>query len=369
MAKKRKKSRRKQNKQRSATQPTESTTVDAEARAEDDVVPIDLDAEVDSDLEDASVEELLKQAAGMSSEDDEELGVVFVEEPTGDLDVTFVEEAGDDLNVVFVDDPEDDIEVISLDDPDEEVTTISLDDDVEEDADSLIAQALAAAGEEEEGTSVPAAAHSEPTDDGAVAVPTPADPTPVMTPDALEALQELRTEGVGASPEVVLDLGEGGTPEDRDRLLRAALAHVEMQEAVYRVPTETSTRRRRSAGVTAAVLVVALWVAVAPPAILVPPSAPGVDTADRIEGVQTALWLQVQQIEAFRVENGRLPDELSELRYPLAGMTYVRSSSRLYQVVARAPDGSPISYDSASPDPVFVEISGRLYGSPEEVGS
>ena len=91
------------------------------------------------------------------------------------------------------------------------------------------------------------------------------------------------------------------------------------------------------------------WVAGEPP-LQVPPAA-----LER--GVVAALYLQAQQIEVFRIRNGRLPRSLAELPVRVPGVLFVRSNNRLYQLVAARPDGRALVYDSANPEPVFEQIA------------
>lgn len=329
---------------------------------------VDLDAEVaaidlDADLDGSSVEDLLAAASALADDPTDAEGTV---EPDETEVLTSLDDDHDHEPFESAT-AEDRAGEGSVDVAEEEtVTTISLDDDVDEDTDDLIAQALALSGEGTEPEGTTAAAPADEVEE-APELSLPADPpgpgpqTPVMTRDALNALRELRTAGVGpGEAELVLDLGEGGTPEDRDRLLQAALAHVEMQDAVYRVPTTTTRPRRFGAAATAVVLVAALWVAVAPPSILVPPSPATPTEADLLDGVHSMLWLHMQQVESFRVESGRLPRDISELSDPQPGVQYVRSSNRLYQLVMRAADGRAIMYDSGSPAPVFDGLAERF---------
>lgn len=183
------------------------------------------------------------------------------------------------------------------------------------------------------------------------------DDTPLIGPDALVALSEFRDEGVATVPEeLVLELGEATSAEERDRLLAAALAHVEMQDAIYRVPLESGTTRRWKGVLAAVIFVMALFLAGLPPAFLVPEAPSPVTTDERLRGIRMALLLQAEQVDAFQVREDRLPTSLAEVETALPGIRLVRSSNRLYQLVAYTPDGDAVVYDSASPDPAFAEV-------------
>lgn len=184
------------------------------------------------------------------------------------------------------------------------------------------------------------------------------DDAPLIGPDALVALSEFRDEGVATVPEeLVLELGEATSAEERDRLLAAALAHVEMQDAIYRVPLESGTTRRWKGLLAAVIFVMALFLASFPPAFLVPEAPSPVTTGERLRGIRMALLLQAEQVDAFQVREDRLPASLTEVETALPGIRLVRSSNRLYQLVAYTPDGEAVVYDSASPDPAFAEVA------------
>ncbi|MFQ5537172.1 MAG: hypothetical protein ACE5GJ_06935 [Gemmatimonadota bacterium] len=147
--------------------------------------------------------------------------------------------------------------------------------------------------------------------------------------------------------------------EERERLLAEALAHVTAQDLQY---SETPLEERRPAiwkGVLALLLLAAAaYAAVLPPAWLPRPPVPAVTQGDREIGVRAALFLQAQAVEGFRVRELRLPGSLEEVGRALPDITFVRSNNRVYQLVARRPNGRPLVYDSAHPDPGFEAVGG-----------
>ena len=160
------------------------------------------------------------------------------------------------------------------------------------------------------------------------------------------------------------DLGDDGapldfesTPEHRARLLAATVAHAEMQEARYRVPTERRQASRLKGVAALMVFVLAGSLAIAPPDIVVPDAPVEPTSTEMRRGVVAALALQAQQIEAFRTREGRIPREMTELAVILPGIRYVWSSNRLYQLVAYGPDGEAVIYDSASPAEAFRSVT------------
>jgi hypothetical protein len=155
--------------------------------------------------------------------------------------------------------------------------------------------------------------------------------------------------------------------EDRERLLAEALAHAEEQEAHYRLPMEPRRRQPRwKLAVAFLLFVVAGSLALNPPALLRGRRPAAVTLGERERGIRATLYLQAQQVEAFRIERGRLPTSLSEVSVRLPGMEYVRSNSRTYQLVVRRPDGSTVVYDSSVPGRGFARL-GAPWGLKDRV--
>lgn len=147
------------------------------------------------------------------------------------------------------------------------------------------------------------------------------------------------------------------SPEDRSRLLAEAIAHAENREARYR---QLPPVRRRGGQwkvlLAFIVLMLAGYIGLAPPAWLAGGPLPQVSSAERGRGVVAALQMQARQIEVFQARHGRLPRTLDEVPVRIPGVRFVRSNSRVYQLVAARPDGRALVYDSAKPDPEFEEV-------------
>jgi hypothetical protein len=242
--------------------------------------------------------------------------------------------------------------------------------------DRLIAEALAfvnqedGAAEESRDSADPAAPdEARPADVGAEGVesthevppdaPPDSPPPPTLSGDADAALKAIELEGGDGDPgeEVLDDLGEISTPEDRDRLLAAALAHAEMREATYRVPTDTGQARRWKGTIASVVFVIAMIVAASPPALVVPDPPAHLTDTDRLYGIRVTLLLQAHQVRAFRIREQRLPDSVADLAAPFPGVRFVKSNNRLYQLIAYTLNGQAIVYDSAAPTPEFEAIA------------
>lgn len=153
------------------------------------------------------------------------------------------------------------------------------------------------------------------------------------------------------------ELAQLSTHETRSRLLAEAVAHAEAKEARYRVPMkEPGAELRWKAPLALAIFAAAALAAVAPPAWVVPDPPARLDASDRLHGIQLTLLLQAQQVEAFRTREQRLPESLDDVAVRFAGVRFVRSNSRVYQLVGYTPRGEAVVYDPAHPGPDFERL-------------
>lgn len=354
MARKRKKSRSK--KQRKATGASDATSTDA------------LKAGGDEAVEDTSEDQATDEVAAVAIDDEHETSIADARSAVVAMD------QDDPDDVVSPPQGESEPEIVMPDDFDDaELDVISLDDD-EESHERLIAEAVAFAAAKESDIDTPApqdaiegeadlhelavgeGPHSS---EDAAPIARPATTSGLsLTRDAVAALSEMQAQGLIDLPEdLVIDLGEATTDDERDRLLAAALAHVELQEARFRVPTDRRRTRGWKGTAASALVMLTLLVALAPPAILVPDPPAQLTESDLTYGVVVALILQAQQIDAFRAREQRLPDSLDDLGTVLPDIRYVKSSNRLYQLVAYTSDGIAVVYDSAAPAAIFERIA------------
>ena len=338
------------------------------------MIDLDVDAEGDAGAMAALLAETVALAESSDSPGTLDDGKESFQEvdDSDDPDDTNVSLDADDLTWESTDAP-DGMEVVPPADSQETPVALDLDAQEEYDRERLIAEAIAFAEADESGTEpeptlAPSDGNAETSGSpGAASTPSVTFPTragvpplPAIGADALAALSAMNRQGVTLPDELVLDLGEATTPEDRDRLLAAALAHVEMQDAVYRVAAKQNRQSSRWKGAAAALLfLVAIAVAAQPPDWVVPEAPATLTAADRLDGVRLTLLLQMQQIEVFRAREGRLPDALTEIAIVLPGVRFVKSNNRVYQLVAYSPDGDPVLYDSAAPPAWFEEVAAR----------
>lgn len=110
--------------------------------------------------------------------------------------------------------------------------------------------------------------------------------------------------------------------------------------------------------------VFAVYLLIAPPSWVTMNPIEGPDVAAEEQSLRVAMYLQAQQVEAFRVETGRLPTSLAELdRDPVVDdVDYVRQGDD-FQLVASVGE-SALVYDSAAPDSEFAaSVAARMSGA------
>jgi len=155
--------------------------------------------------------------------------------------------------------------------------------------------------------------------------------------------------------------------EDRERILADVLAHAEAQEAQYKtLPAAEPVGGRWKLAVASLLFALAAWVALVPPAWVAGAAAPLPTEGDQERGLRAAIYLQAQQVEAFKLREGRLPSHLSELPVEFTGLTLVRSNNRVYQIRGLRPDGVVVVYDSGRPSPAFEAAAASWIGAGEE---
>jgi len=100
--------------------------------------------------------------------------------------------------------------------------------------------------------------------------------------------------------------------------------------------------------------VLAVYLLISPPRWITvhPIAAP--DSATQQEGLRMAMYVQSQQIEAYRIQHGRLPSTLAELPgTPQPGIEYQVQSSDAYRLVGT--DGpTALIYDSTESPADFL---------------
>ncbi|MDP2956529.1 MAG: hypothetical protein Q8N53_08910 [Longimicrobiales bacterium] len=107
--------------------------------------------------------------------------------------------------------------------------------------------------------------------------------------------------------------------------------------------------------------VLAVYLLIAPPKwVVVNPIDPP-DLAAQSDDLKRAMWFQAQRIEAYRIQNGRLPALLADAGSSTPGVEYVREGDR-YQLIGMVGE-APVIWDSTGSNTEFAAlVAGALGG-------
>lgn len=110
-------------------------------------------------------------------------------------------------------------------------------------------------------------------------------------------------------------------------------------------PPKKQPRWMLPVGIQLAVL--AVYLLISPPRLIAVNPIPGPDPATQEQGLRMAMYVQSQQIEAYRRQHGRLPNTLADLPgTPQPGVEYQLQGSDEYRLVGNNGPAALI-YDSA----------------------
>ena len=153
---------------------------------------------------------------------------------------------------------------------------------------------------------------------------------------------------------------------DREEILADALAHAATQEAHLRQPLpETKRTGAWKAPLAMMVFTLSAYLLAFPPPWISGTALPTISESARVDGTRAAIFIQAQQIEAFRVRRGRLPGSLEEVEGALPGIRFVRSNSRVFQLVATDVGRPSVIYDSTRPIDEFAGAA-AAWGVPQQ---
>ena len=147
--------------------------------------------------------------------------------------------------------------------------------------------------------------------------------------------------------------------EEHDRA-RALAAVMRDQSERADAALDDELRRQRRARTRRSALIV-VWVGMAylwfgtPSWLTVAPS-PDQTIGEEAQALRLNVFLQTQQIEAYRIARGRLPYVLEEASPPFQGMEYRRRDSRSFDLKG-ASSRVHLRYESETPALDFVEES------------
>ncbi len=146
--------------------------------------------------------------------------------------------------------------------------------------------------------------------------------------------------------------------EERERLVAEVAAIAETKDIQFqRLPPGPTKRGGWKMPVALVLFLLAVSVAAFPPRWLAGEATPSPTSDELQRGLRAALYLQAEQVEVFRSREGRLPRALDEVSVRIPGIRFVRSNSRVYQLVGFLTDGDPVVYDSARPTDEFDAVA------------
>lgn len=140
----------------------------------------------------------------------------------------------------------------------------------------------------------------------------------------------------------------------------AVLKHAAERDAAARakIPPKPQSRWALPVGINLGVLALYL-LAFTPDWVTVDP-IPAPDPAARVESLRLAMYIQVKQIEAYRIENGRLPTTLAEAGTVVPGVDYVPQGTT-YLLIATAGE-TVLRYESSQSADDFVGSAAAKLG-------
>ncbi|HEX9885508.1 MAG TPA: hypothetical protein VGA70_03430 [Longimicrobiales bacterium] len=144
------------------------------------------------------------------------------------------------------------------------------------------------------------------------------------------------------------------------------LAEVMDDQAKKQAARTTTTPVARSASETSFFVQVALlasgtfffYLLFFSPAWVTPTAAEPIAQETVDQGLRTAIFLSAQQVEGFRQDSGRLPDNTREAGVTLSGVEYTRLDAQTFQLIATRGADS-LTYQSTEP---LIEFLGDALG-------
>lgn len=106
--------------------------------------------------------------------------------------------------------------------------------------------------------------------------------------------------------------------------------------------------------------VLAVYLLIAPPPWVVVNPIKGPDMAVQTDMMAAALYMQAQAIDAYRIQNGRLPATLAESGRVTEGIDYLPQGDQ-FQLVAMV-GGTPVIWDSTRSNADIEAAASRRFG-------
>lgn len=149
---------------------------------------------------------------------------------------------------------------------------------------------------------------------------------------------------------------------ERDAALVAVLreqsekAEVEAQARKVRVRRQGLGLRHLTLGIASAI---AMWIWIWPPGVLrfAPPGPPPLEAEEAT--LRLVMYFQVQKIEQYLLDTGRVPLALEEAGPTFRGMEYIRLTNSDYRILGRT-GRVTLSYSSVEPLDLFVDAGASV---------
>jgi hypothetical protein len=140
----------------------------------------------------------------------------------------------------------------------------------------------------------------------------------------------------------------------------AVMKHAAERDAASRVKTRPRSPSRWALPVGVNLGVLALYLLVFTPDWVTVRPIPAPDPAARVESLRLAMYIQMKQIEAYRIANGRLPATLAEAGTVAPGVDYVPQGTT-YLLIATAGE-TVLRYESSQSADDFVGSAAAKLG-------
>jgi len=155
---------------------------------------------------------------------------------------------------------------------------------------------------------------------------------------------------------------EGSSGQETADAVAAVLKHAAERDAAAHERKRQKNQPKWMLPLGINLAVFAIYLLIAPPAWVTIHPIEGPPPAEQELSLRTAMFLQAQRIEAYRLRHGSLPDSLADAGSPMPGVTYDRIGLDSYQLFGT--NGSAtLEYDSSQSLAAFVGTAAdRLAG-------
>lgn len=108
--------------------------------------------------------------------------------------------------------------------------------------------------------------------------------------------------------------------------------------------------------------VIALYLLVLPPKWVTVNPIQVQDPTVAVQQLRLAMWLQAQRVDAYRLEHGRLPEQLADAGSTIEGVEYHRQGMSEYQLVATVGEEALVYDSTESPEDFVGTAANKLTG-------